>query len=155
MGAKTKYKPAYAKELLNGLRRYPDTSTGGEYLWTKERLCWRWKITRVTLDAWINEFTSFREAFEISQIDFIVCCQEQLENDCRLGKSANAALRKFQMSNFETGMSDKKEVTQTVTENRIQKIEIEVIQPRAQIEEQKELIDITPEQNNVIKIISP
>lgn len=155
MGARTKYKKKYAKELLDGLRRSPDVYCGTEYLMSIERICWRWKITPKTYWNWVNEFTSFREAHEQGHNDFIVCCQEWVTKEGMKGKHANSILTKYLMGNIGSEMTDKKEVTTTIDEKRIHKIEIEVIQPRTQIE-QKEVIDVTEEiENNVVKIISP
>lgn len=148
MGRKTKYKPKFAKELRNGIRRTPDIYCGREYLCTIERLCWKWDITPKTYYNWVEEFTSFREAHERGERDFIVCCQEAVEDGMKLGKQANAVLTKFYMQNIGSGMSDKKEITQTVQENKIHRIEIEYIKPQTvQIEDNSNrgnVIDITP-----------
>lgn len=154
MGAKLKFKKKFTKELLNGLRRNPDVYCGTEYLMSIERICWKWGITPRTYWNWVNEYTSFREAHEQGHNDFLVCCQEWVTKEGMKGKHANSILTKYLMGNIGSEMTDKKEVTQTVNENRIQKIEIEVIQPKSQLEH-KEPIDITAEvkESNVVEII--
>lgn len=157
MGRRSKYKPKYAKELKNGIRRNPDVYCGREYLCSIERLCWKWGITPRTYYNWVDEFTSFQEAHEIGERDFIVCCQELVEDGMKLGKQANAVLTKFYMQNIGSGMSDKKEITQTIQESKIHRIEIEVLtpQPVALPEPEKvpnNIIDITPiNEHNKIK----
>jgi len=147
MGRKTKYRPKFAKELLNGLRRTCDIApgTGKEYLMSIERICWRWGITLKTYWNWVNEFTSFREAHEHAEVDFIVCCQEYVHDEGAKGKAANSILTKYLMGNIGSGMSDKKEVLTTVDKLTIPKIQFEIIMPRQHeaLEDKTNVIDIT------------
>lgn len=149
---KSKYRPKFAKELRNGLRRNPDVYCGTEYLMSIERICWRWGITAKTYWNWVNEFTSFREAHEHAEIDFIVMCQEWVTKEGMKGKHANSILTKYLMSNIGSGMADKKEITQTIDENKIHKIQIEILTPRlapAEVPTLNNIIDITHDSNQI------
>jgi len=147
MGRKTKYKPRYAKELLNGIRADIDLEyfqkTGREYSWSIERLCWRWGITEQTYRNWVEEFTSFREAHEKGITDYKMYWLMKIEDGVALGKSANGSLLKLIAANV-LNWSDKKEVQQK-SEEKIHRVLIETVEPRLIEQQQSNVIDITPE----------
>ena len=144
MGRRTKYKKKYAQELLNGLRATPDITPGGrEYSWSINRLCWRWGITEMTYHNWRAEFKSFDEACMHGDRDYKMYWMQKLEDGVELGKSANGSLLKLLAGEI-LGMTEKKQV-EVKSNDRVQKIEIEIIPPKQyMLEEQpNNVIDIT------------
>lgn len=147
MARLSKYKKKYARELEAGLRRFPDITEGGkEYSWSIERVCWKWGITVQTYYNWKNEYISFADACEIGDRDYKIYWMEKMEEGVTLGKSANGALLKLLAANI-LDMSDKK-VVETKNDDKIHRIEIEVLPSRQhQIEKPNNVIDITPIKN--------
>lgn len=131
MARKTKYSKKFSKELSEGMRLQG---------WSIEECCYVWGISRRTYYNWLDEYSSFQEAHEIGERDYKI----YWHRDYRDNMDRPAAEKKFAAANI-LGWTDKKEVKKT-SEDRIQTITINVIEPPKRVLEHQETV------NNVIDV---
>lgn len=149
MGRKTKYRPRFAKYLREGLRlsEYEDKRTGKSYCWSIDRICQSWGITRTTYNAWVDEYTSFKEAHEIGERDFRIYWMQKLEEAVHDKNKSTSALKLVAFNVL--GLTDKPAPVAPVAENRIGSINITMIAPPAEADAPQltNVIDITDAHN--------
>lgn len=114
----SKYRPKFAKDLRNGLRK------DGKSI---EEVCCIWGVTVTTYNGWIKTFPMFAEAHQIGEQDktsWWRLMQREVASGARPG---NAGVINLALKN-EAGYVDKQEVAHTHDE-QITTIRIEHIQP--------------------------
>lgn len=114
-----KYKKKYAKQL-------PNLRTNGESV---AEVCKFWGISKTTYYNWVNLHEEFAAAHELGEVNQSVWW-------ARLGRKmatgevkGNAGVYNFSMKNIEN-WKDKVETEELNKEEKVGKIQIEVIQPK-------------------------
>ena len=114
----SKYRPKFAKDLRNGLRK------DGKSI---EEVCCLWGVTTTAYNAWIKTFPTFAEAHQIGEQDktsWWRLVQREVASGARPG---NAGVINLALKN-EAGYVDKQEIEHKHDE-QITTIRIEHIQP--------------------------
>lgn len=115
----SKYKPKYARELLNGLRQ------DGKSI---EEVCSVWGVSRGTYDAWVKTHEKFKTAHEVGELDKIAWWRK-VQRDVASGvMNGNAGVINLALKN-EAGYVDKQE-TVVRAEERLTVIKIEMLPRR-------------------------
>jgi len=117
----TKYRPKFAKELRNGIRR--------EGL-TIEDCCEKWGTTRQTYYNWLDAHKEFAIAHEFGERDFHNYWTDIARQAATGQKKVNAGVLNLVLANF-LGFSTKVE-SKSINEEQIHTINIKVIEGRKQ-----------------------
>ena len=118
----SKYRPKYAKDLRNGMRK--DGKSIAE-------VCNIWGVTKIAYDGWRKTFPTFEHAHQIGEQDK-QAWWFQIQRKVASGEQAgNASIINFALKN-ENDYVDKSEVHNT-HEEQITTLRIEVHKPMANI----------------------
>ena len=132
MGRKSSYKKKYAKDLINGMRQHPKASI--------DRCCQEWGVTRNAYYGWLAQHPDFKAAAEIGERDYAVAFHDLMVDNATGAIKGNAGVLTLMAKNI-LKWSDKVEIENTGPE-KINRIEIEVLQDRRSEQELLEHIDI-------------
>lgn len=133
MGRKSTYKKKYAKDLVNGMRQHPKASI--------ERCCQEWGIVRSTYYTWLDKYPEFKAAHEIGERDYQIAFHDLMVDNATGEVRGNAGVLALMAKNI-LKWSDKVEVESTGP-GVVSKIEVDVIRPRLQKEEQQSIEDLS------------
>ncbi len=118
-----KYRPKFATDLLNGMRKDPKM--------TIAKCCQTWGVTRKCWHDWQKEHPEFRRAVEASEHDFEVACTD-IGWDMITGKfKGDSKIYQLFMGVF-FGMSNKTE-TKVTHDEQIKTININVVSGRKEL----------------------
>ncbi len=115
----SKYRPKYAKDLRNGLRK------DGKSL---EEVCCLWGVTMMAYSAWRKTHPIFEEAHHIGEQDKTSWWRQVQREVASGARPGNAGVINLALKN-EAGYTDKQEVHNT-HEERISTIKIEMLPSR-------------------------
>lgn len=132
----SKYRPKFAKDLRNGLRKDG---------WTIQECCRHWKVTKTAYDGWIKTYAPFAHAHELGEQDYQCWWAERYRNTATGIEPGNAAMMNLAAKNI-LGFVDKQEVHNT-HEEAITTLRIEVYKPNGILldgRESNNIIDAEP-----------
>jgi len=133
LGRKSTYKKKYAKDLANGMRQHPKASI--------ERCCQEWGIVRSTYYTWLDIHPEFKAAHEIGERDYQIAFHDLMVDNATGEVKGNAGVLALMAKNI-LKWSDKVEVENTGP-SVVNRIEVDVIQPKLKHQEQESLEDLS------------
>lgn len=135
----SKYRPLFAKQLKNGLRKNG---------WSIEECCMHWNVSRGSYYYWVKNNPKFAEAADIGETHAAAYVAKEYREVMSGEKRGNAGLLVFAAKNV-MGWAEKTE-THVTHDEQVKTLNINIL-PRHNERKQIEIIDVTPQITEVLK----
>ena len=128
-----KYRPLFAKQLKQGLRKKG---------WTIDECCEHWNVARGSYYYWVKNNPKFAEAAELGEVHYAAYWSRKYRAVAMGEEKGNAGLLVFGAKNV-MGWAEKTE-THITHDEQVKTLNINILPRHDEVKQITEVIDVTP-----------